>query len=282
MSLLLLLGSASQFSGILDTIGVNHVAAYSLRRLRGGYTGNCVNVRRSSDDALLDIGFDSNGDFDQTAFSAFVGGGSGYVKKWYDQSGNGYDVVQTTNASQPTLTPLDYGQKPAISFNGTTNTLLAPDPALLDLLDGSLSVYGVCSIDVDGYIVICGKGQNAVSGFRCFMEAGRRMKLWYGNDGEPYSAQSAVLTLSTKSSVFWGRDVANGNSQAGLGATLAEAAQTVNQSWDGAFGFAIGSDSSSNYKITGKVYEIIVAAEATTPTKFADMNTSHQSYWGTP
>ncbi len=49
------------------------VSAYSLRKVRTAYTGSAIKVRRSSDDALQDIGFYSNGDLDTTALLSFVG-----------------------------------------------------------------------------------------------------------------------------------------------------------------------------------------------------------------
>lgn len=65
--------------------------AYSLRKLRSAYTGHCIRVRRSTDDALLDIGF-SNGVLDKIALENFVGLGNGYVQIWYDQSHNGINA----------------------------------------------------------------------------------------------------------------------------------------------------------------------------------------------
>jgi hypothetical protein len=57
---------------ILDSIsGVQ--AAYSLRRLRSGYTGKAIQVRRSSDNTTLDIGFTPAGDLDWAALEAFTG-----------------------------------------------------------------------------------------------------------------------------------------------------------------------------------------------------------------
>ena len=46
--------------------------AYSLRKLRCAYTGSAINVRRSCDNATLDIGFNSNGDLDTVALKTFV------------------------------------------------------------------------------------------------------------------------------------------------------------------------------------------------------------------
>jgi len=59
------------FSGILDEYS-GAAAAYSVRRLSSAYTGNAMKVRRSSDDALQDIGFDGSGNLDTTALTAFV------------------------------------------------------------------------------------------------------------------------------------------------------------------------------------------------------------------
>jgi hypothetical protein len=60
---------------ILDSIsGVQ--AAYSLRRLRSGYTGKAIQVRRSSDNTTLDIGFTPAGDLDWAALDSFIGASS--------------------------------------------------------------------------------------------------------------------------------------------------------------------------------------------------------------
>jgi hypothetical protein len=60
------------FSGILDTY-TGATAGYSTRRLTNTYTGGLIRVRRSSDDAEQDIGYDSNGeDLDTFGLLAFV------------------------------------------------------------------------------------------------------------------------------------------------------------------------------------------------------------------
>jgi hypothetical protein len=88
---------------VLDSLSVQPVAAYGLRRLRRLYTGFCIRVRRSSDNAELDIGFDSQGNLDILALLSFVGTGSGFVTTWYDQSGNGRNATQPTAGSQPQI-----------------------------------------------------------------------------------------------------------------------------------------------------------------------------------
>jgi hypothetical protein len=65
-------------------------AVYSLERLIQSAT-LCLRVRRSNDDAELDIGFTS-GTINVTALQAFVGSNSGYVVQYYDQSGGNYHL----------------------------------------------------------------------------------------------------------------------------------------------------------------------------------------------
>ncbi len=86
---------------LLDAYGGAH-AAYSLRKLNSDYTGAAVRVRRASDGAELDVGFNSDGTLDESILTTWPTGAV-YVKKWYDQSGNGNDLVQSTVARQPNL-----------------------------------------------------------------------------------------------------------------------------------------------------------------------------------
>ena len=86
---------------LLDSYG-SAVVAVSTRLLRNAYLGSCIRVRRSSDNTLTDIGF-SSGYLDQTALLAFVGSGSGFIHTWYDQSGNGRDMVQAATGNQPRI-----------------------------------------------------------------------------------------------------------------------------------------------------------------------------------
>ena len=101
-------------SYLLDNYGTNIGGAYSFRKLSSTYTGECIRVRRSSDNAEADIGF--NGDYlDEAALLAHTGtGGSddGFIIKWYDQSGafvgtpsaiNDGDLAQSSTTYQPRI-----------------------------------------------------------------------------------------------------------------------------------------------------------------------------------
>jgi PKD repeat protein len=107
----------------------NAAAAYSLRKLRAAYTGSAIRVRRSTDNTEQDIGFNGSNGLDTTALLAFVGAGNGFVATWYDQSGNGRDVIQTSSANQPQIVSsgsvIAENGKPSVQFNGTSNVLTA-------------------------------------------------------------------------------------------------------------------------------------------------------------
>jgi hypothetical protein len=80
------------------------LAAVSIRRLNSAYTGPCMRVRRSSDNAEQDIGFSGNY-CDESSIASFVGGGNGFVVKWYDQSGNGNDAGAVSFANPTNFQP---------------------------------------------------------------------------------------------------------------------------------------------------------------------------------
>ena len=94
---------AAALGGILDQLSVQSTASYSLRKLRTAYTGSAIRVRRSSDNAELDIGFTADDDLDQVTLLNHCGAGNGFVTTWYDQSGNGRNATNTTAGEQPQI-----------------------------------------------------------------------------------------------------------------------------------------------------------------------------------
>ena len=100
---------APTFTGLLnESYGSGAAAAYSVRRLNGLYTGSAIEVERSSDNTTQDIGFDVDGNLDESALTTFCTGTTCKVRTWYDQSqtggtGSGNDAVQTVHANQPTI-----------------------------------------------------------------------------------------------------------------------------------------------------------------------------------
>jgi hypothetical protein len=89
-------------SYLLDTYS-GAAVAYSLRKLSSTYNGSAIRVRRSSDNTEMNIGFNSDGSLNTSALLTFVGGGSGYVTTWYDQSGNKKNATRTVASDQPII-----------------------------------------------------------------------------------------------------------------------------------------------------------------------------------
>ena len=79
---------------LLDTYP-SATIAYSVRKLRTAYSGQCMRIKRSSDSTESDIGFDGAGYVDTAAISSFAGAGDCGAVTWYDQSGNGYNLTTT-------------------------------------------------------------------------------------------------------------------------------------------------------------------------------------------
>jgi len=95
-------GVIARPSFLFDSYG-GALGAYSLRQLNASYTGAAVTVRRESDNATKDIGFDVYGNLQQGELKAFCAGTNGFVSVWKDQSGNGNDATQTIPELQPQI-----------------------------------------------------------------------------------------------------------------------------------------------------------------------------------
>ncbi len=136
---------------LLDVYGTNVKIAYSVRKLRTAYTGNCMRVRNGSS-VELDIGFDASGNLDESALLTHCGSGDGFVTKWYDQSGNGGNLEQTTTANQPQIVSsgavLKDNGKPVITglsaSNGSHLELITPKTDYLPST-GQHYFFSVCN-----------------------------------------------------------------------------------------------------------------------------------------
>lgn len=99
---------------------------WSFRKLKASYGGFAVQLQRTSDDALLNVGFTPNGNPDLTAITNFIGVGTAGVRTWYGQV-NGNNFVQATKANQMKLRiggqrlgPNRTGAYPVMVSDGTT------------------------------------------------------------------------------------------------------------------------------------------------------------------
>jgi hypothetical protein len=92
----------------LSTTASNSISgAYSTKRLSNTYTGPTLEIRRGSDSAISDFYADNDGNLGTavgatgTSYATWIGASTGYVSKWYDQSGKGKHATQTNTSIQP-------------------------------------------------------------------------------------------------------------------------------------------------------------------------------------
>jgi hypothetical protein len=112
----------------LDGLSATTSTGYSVhRKIRTGYVGNCLRLRRSTDNVEQDFGFDSNGDLDVSSINTFLGGATGFVPVLYNQGtlGSASDLIQATLINQPRL-DLTTNLRPTIdiSNNGSNISLM--------------------------------------------------------------------------------------------------------------------------------------------------------------
>lgn len=138
------LASVTPAASLLLDLYPNAAAAYSLRLLRSAYTGAVVRVRRSSDSTEQDF---TAAQVTDGTLTAFCGAASGFVRTWYDQSGNGRNASQASTSSQPLIVNngvlIQENSGPAIFFNGSTHRLDVPAIAF-DM--NAISVNAVCKL----------------------------------------------------------------------------------------------------------------------------------------
>jgi hypothetical protein len=139
------------FTGLVDLLktasNADSSGAYSLNKTKSSYTGSCIEVRRSSDNTTTNIGF-VNGVIDTASLLAFTGTGAldnGFVKTWYDQSGNSINYSQTTLGSQPKIvsagTVITQNLKPAVSFDGIDDFLSVSNAVVQNSSFTSIAIF---------------------------------------------------------------------------------------------------------------------------------------------
>ncbi|AEL24362.1 hypothetical protein [Cyclobacterium marinum] len=119
--------------------------------INDAYTGYCWKVRRESDSALLEVGFDLSGKVNESILTSFLGSGIGRLNTYYNQAGN-------NNAVAPALfrEPLIWDNgfipglegHPSIDFEGGAQKRLMFDSMIETITaNGSLFMAVIDRID---------------------------------------------------------------------------------------------------------------------------------------
>lgn len=112
------------------------VLSYGVKKMAVAYAGNCLQIQSTNGGATNNIGFDGNGDLDWAAISTITGGANTTLKIWYDQSGNGFNMVFTAFANQPVINIT--GKR--IEW-GTANNGFATHNSTMDIGTGDFSFF---------------------------------------------------------------------------------------------------------------------------------------------
>jgi hypothetical protein len=119
----------------LTTTAISSIrACYSFKLCFSSYVGALVNIRRASDNATSDFYSDTAGNMGQSLYgkgvslTSWLASTTGYVTKWYDQTGNGYHLIQNTTGNQPQVITNDAGGICLYLSNGITNQLVMSSP----------------------------------------------------------------------------------------------------------------------------------------------------------
>ena len=210
-------------------------AAYSLRKLNTSYSGSAIRVRRSSDNAEQNIGFNVGNTLDTTALLAFCGAGNGFVTTWYDQSGNAKNIGNTTAVRQPQIVSagavLLENTKPTMRFDGSNDDLVAAFGTILNQPSTMFSVVRPLSLSLGTTRHLIDKDspgdRQAV-----YMLLSNNIALFSGSSfdsGVPFTTTQQLITTTFNST----NSTINRNS----GATITGNAGTQNQN-----GLRIGSN----------------------------------------
>ena len=146
---------------LLDTY-TGAAGAYSLRLLSSTYTGDAINVWNGT--SYADIGF-NNGQLDTTALATHCGSNDGFIRYWYDQSGNTNDAAQATTANMPkiydgTTGVVTENGKPAVQFDGSNDELPMSSTPLTSLTNYASFVARYTDTTVEGNLYGAVNGAN--------------------------------------------------------------------------------------------------------------------------
>lgn len=278
---------------LLDTI-TGAGAAYSVRRVRGTYSGPLLQVRRSSDNATQDIGYTAQNDLDIATLTSFCGTDSAFVSVWYDQSGNARDLLQATVSAQPLLvsagTLNTKNGKAAVKGDGTAAFLQNTSPFM----------YGSGAANI--HTVIAGPGSqssgvhvgetnsasaNTLYDFRPSATNADTPAQFFRND-----ANSTYVSNSTAGTQIYLNNILNTLSNIDSGTNISHFVNGV-QSFSGGYSrpgvsslnrftmFASGRPTIQGF-LNAHIAEVIIYGLNNTTTNRQAVEANQKAYFGTP
>ncbi|MBX3016921.1 MAG: hypothetical protein KF767_03450 [Bdellovibrionaceae bacterium] len=281
-------------------------AAYSVRRLVLGYNGAIMRVRNGTNNAEGDVAFDeanrigANGVVTITAqgtsawtvgstiaLSTFYSGASVFVKTWYDQSGNGRDVANTTAGTQPRLvnagTLEAINGRPAVNYPTTMMTLTSSARVV-----NSINEYAALYIGTS-------QANNATPFSLNGSNTGQRLAMHVPEGTSIMSDLASSATAYVRQTGTWGLSYNTGYMMSQLNSVTSNLRQvrlngavnvtTTATNWatdvtQGTLQLG-GTLYGATYAFTGKFSEFVVMATGVAATNTA-LEAGSKAYFGTP
>ena len=207
--------SGSGFEGILNQFPGASLGL-SLELLDKDYSGFCIKVRRSSDNAELDIGFVNNV-LDASSLTTFAGSDSVFVTIWYDQTGSGNNATQTQGSRQPMIvdagTLIRIEGQAAIQSDGIDDMMLIGTAINLYTLASQWSVFLVSKIkdfdDQEFQKIITNTTENSTTEIAFLIQARNNNDLIFAANGNSgtleltnITDESLITNIKTSSNTF--------------------------------------------------------------------------------
>jgi hypothetical protein len=182
--------------GLLDQYG-GAAAAYSLRNLSIYNTSPVVRVRRSSDSTEADF---TAAQISDGSLASWVGAGNnGFVRTWYDQTGNNRNATQSSASIQPTIVSsgslVTHSGKPAVSFTGGLVRLETSS-----LLQARINSYIVKNTSDTEYVLFGGNNSAAFSW--ASLSASPSTALTGANYNGSLYANNTIFTGTTRGDIY--------------------------------------------------------------------------------
>jgi hypothetical protein len=204
-----------------------HEGIFAFKRLIPGYSGSCVRLRRSSDDAEQDFGFvsaDYLSDVDVAAISSWDGGSNLFVVTLYDQGTNNGLALPNfgniVNAEQPRFYKTGGGHRGLLPYIQGNDSVLEKDTtfAINTVCHSFAGWYGLTQ-PLAQTVWTVGTATSSLS-MRMLSNSGglgNRLRFVkrsganrYGNDtGIPVKTTHRMVDFANVLHVAWGSNVAN-------------------------------------------------------------------------
>lgn len=182
-------------------------AAYTFRLVNDRYTGFCMRVRRSTDNVEQDFYADTLGNLTTgplntgQTLASWLGGANAFMTTWYDQSGRGFNLTQTSQGTQPQVFQTS-GDDTYIHLSGQRG-LVATNVFATSTISDMHAIFGSRTMSqTENFLINFNGTAGAGAGARIFVHAPwGPVDLWYWAPGDGVNTASASSITSLRQRV---------------------------------------------------------------------------------